>query len=58
MLEAYVTIASSGFDCGGTAEDDAVFVMMFVATERGKEGNIQEQVQNALFISFYRLSTT
>jgi hypothetical protein len=55
MLEAYDTMASSGFDCSGTAEDDAVFVMMFVAAERGKEGNIQEQVQNSLFITFYRL---
>lgn len=52
MLEAHDTIASSGFDCGGTSEDDAVCVMMFVAAERGKEGNIHEQVQNALLITF------
>ena len=42
MLDAYDSMAGSD----DVVDDDRVAVMMFVAGERGREGQVQEQVGN------------
>ncbi len=44
MLNAYADIVSGHSACGLVDDDDFVVVMTFVAVEKGKEGQIHEQV--------------